>query len=115
MRLSDVRAFLVRKDGTREPLKGWSGGHTYVSLRQEGGTTFQTTFAVGDGDIDLDGTLLFHEGETVDVSDRMAQAEARNRERTMAYLRKGWEYDDDMAVKDEEIARLRALLREAKQ
>ncbi len=108
---AEVPAFLVEKDGTRKPYV-WEGGISYVTTAHKDGRWLQTIYTLADG-VGPDGPLLFHAGDPVDITERMAEAERANRERSMAYFRKGWAYDEDMAAKDEEIARLRALLSKA--
>ncbi len=88
-KLGDVKAFLVWNDGTRQPFS-WIGEHTrIVTTSHPDGKTSETMFRVGDGDIAADGTLLFIEGESRDVTKEMEDARARIEERRWQVIRRG--------------------------
>lgn len=98
---------MVWKDGRRESTEH-GGGLAIITTIRENGRCIQVTFRLNE--TAPHGVMEYVEAERKDVTERMREAEQRNRERTMDYMRKGWQYDEDMAAKDAEIARLRALL-----
>lgn len=94
-----MKAVLQWKDGRREPTT-FGGGRTIIRCRHEpsleaGGGYLETEFHIQDSDEpEADGTWVYLEGETKDVSDDMRRAAERNRQRSWNTMLRGLASND---------------------
>jgi hypothetical protein len=84
-------AILVWKDGTREESDAGGGLQIIYAKRRDDGGCDQVTFHA----MRVGSALEYHEGERIDITERMREAERRNRARTFEVFRRGLDLDDE--------------------
>lgn len=89
-----MKGYLVFKDGRRREMDKQYVGclRHHVPTKGPNGTILETVFEA-EPEI-VDGCVLYLEKETIDITERMAEARRQNEERRWAVIRKGLGVDE---------------------
>lgn len=99
-----MNALMVWKDGRRKVETGLGVGNRIIAPREdEHGRTFQTTFNATNEIVDDPSgrCRIFVEGETIDITDRLAEAERANVARRRAAMGRLLGEDEDESWRSE--------------